>query len=56
MTHSPLVDGTNYVKVGGNNIGDTRYKDFITCFGPRTPIDTPDGPVCAEDLQPGQIV
>lgn len=56
LTHSPLVDGTDYVKVGGNSIGDTRYKDFITCFGPRTPIATPDGPVCAEDLLPGQIV
>lgn len=53
---SPLVDGTNYVKISGSNAGSSQYVDFITCFAAGTLIDTADGPMAVEDIQVGQLV
>ncbi|WP_430447966.1 Hint domain-containing protein [Rhodophyticola sp.] len=51
-----LVDGTRYVKTGGSNNGSSSYSDFITCFGPRTVLRGPNGPVPVEDLEIGQMI
>ncbi|MCK8462466.1 Hint domain-containing protein [Aliiroseovarius sp. S1339] len=51
-----LEPGTSYIKTGGNNIGTTRYSDFVACFGPGTPIATPCGEIPVEQLSRGQAV
>ncbi|WP_299842288.1 Hint domain-containing protein [uncultured Roseovarius sp.] len=55
-TDTELQDGVSYIKTGGSNIGDSRYRNFITCFGPRTRIQTPDGQKRVETIKPGQLV
>ena len=52
-TDTALVDGTSYVKTGGNNDGTSRYRDFIPCFGPGTLIRGSDGLVAVEDVRIG---
>jgi hypothetical protein len=52
----PLVDGTEYVKTGGSNLGSASYEDFVTCFAAGTAIDTPDGPRAIEELAAGDLV
>ena len=51
-----LQDGVSYVKTGGSNTGTTRYRDFVTCFGPGTRIETPSGPRPIEALCVGDLV
>ena len=55
-TDIPLQDGVSYVKTGGSNTGTSRYRDFITCFGPGTLIQTPKGPRAIETLRVGDLV
>ena len=52
----PLVDGASYVKTSGSNAGSSSYSDFVTCFGPGTLIDTPDGPRAVETLNHGDRI
>jgi hypothetical protein len=52
----PLVDGTQYIKVGGNNIGTTLYTDFITCFSQGTLIKTKDHDQPIESISVGQEI
>ncbi|MEM8774385.1 MAG: Hint domain-containing protein [Pseudomonadota bacterium] len=42
-TDTPLVDGVNYIKTGGSNLGDAEYASFITCFGEGTQLLTENG-------------
>ncbi|WP_323783889.1 Hint domain-containing protein [Leisingera sp.] len=55
-TDLPLEAGKSYVKTGGQNTGTSRYKDYVTCFGAGTLIDTADGQVAVEDITRGQRV
>lgn len=55
-TDTALQDGVSYVKVGGSNIGNTRYNNFIACFGPGTLIRTAKGQRPAESIKPGDLV
>ncbi|WP_120501042.1 Hint domain-containing protein [Roseovarius sp. EL26] len=52
----PLVNGTQYIKVGGNNDGTTLYTDFITCFSKETLIKTKIGAQPIENILIGQKV
>ncbi|MEM9795205.1 MAG: Hint domain-containing protein [Pseudomonadota bacterium] len=55
-TSQVLTPGASYIKVGGNNNGNSPYSQFITCFGPGTPIRTPEGAVPVERLRRGQPI
>lgn len=52
----PLVNGTQYIKVGGDTTGTTEYADFATCFGPETQILTENGTRSIKDIAIGQRV
>lgn len=54
-----LTPGAQYVKVWGNNLGTESYSALATqpvCFAAGTLIETPGGPVPAEELRPGDLV
>ena len=53
---TPLVDGTQYIKVGGNNIGTTLYTDFITCFAKGTLIRAKNSVTPIENITIGQQI
>ncbi len=50
-----LVDGAQYIKVGGSNNGNSEYEEFI-CFTPGTMVATDMGERRIETLQPGDRV
>ena len=64
-TYGPISPfGTVRISSGDESgqIGNTSYSNFetvnfnVVCYAPSTMIDTPDGPVPVEDLQPGDFV
>jgi hypothetical protein len=55
-SNAPLDPGTSYVKIGGDDDGTVKYKDFITCFTAGTRIKTARGNIPVEDLCLGQTV
>lgn len=55
-TNAPLVDGTSYVKIGGDNNGTTLYSDFITCFEADTQIKVHSGSKPAKDVAVGDLI
>jgi Hint domain len=55
-SNTPLVAGTQYVKVGGNNTGSSTYTTFTACFGRGTLIRTPGGEVLVETIRAGDAV
>jgi hypothetical protein len=60
-TDTPLVDGANYVKTGGDIRGTSTYTDFedvdgAPCFVAGTQIATPSGAKPVETLVPGDLV
>lgn len=52
----PLLRDADYVKVGGNNSGTTRYSEFITCFAAGTRIKASGSDVAVEDIRRGQKI
>lgn len=52
----PLVPGTQYIKVGGSNNGDSDYTTFVPCFVAGTLIRTPTGEEPVESLVTGDLV
>ncbi|MEE9454435.1 MAG: Hint domain-containing protein [Paracoccaceae bacterium] len=52
----PLVPGTTYRKISGNNTGSSLYNDYVTCFVRGTMIETADGPVMVEGLKAGDLI
>ena len=54
-TSAELVDGAQYVKVGGSNNGTSNYEEFV-CFTPGTLVATDEGERRIEALQPGERV
>ena len=55
-TDTPLVDGTTYIKVDGDNGGSSEYGDFVACFAEGTLIKSRDGFVRVEDIEVGQML
>jgi hypothetical protein len=51
-----LVSGTQYVKTGGSNTGDTAYSDFVACFGRGTLIRTLSAYVPIETVAKGDLI
>ncbi|MEM6312202.1 MAG: Hint domain-containing protein [Pseudomonadota bacterium] len=54
-TNAELIDGAQYVKVGGSNNGTSDYEEFV-CFTPGTLVATDKGERPIETLQPGDRV
>ena len=56
---TPLVAGTEYVKISGSNDGTASYTNIANqpvCYSMGTLIDTPNGPTAVEVLRPGDLV
>jgi len=56
---TPLVAGTQYVKIGGDNIGSTPYSSIQSqpvCYSEGTLINTPSGRTVVELLKPDDLV
>ncbi|SPH24395.1 hypothetical protein DEA8626_03447 [Defluviimonas aquaemixtae] len=56
---SPPVEGTQYVKTGGNSIGSASYTTLQSqpvCYSIGALADTPDGSRAVETLQAGDLV
>lgn len=52
----PLARDADYIKVGGNNNGTARYREFISCFAAGTSIRSAHGSVSVEDIRVGQKI
>lgn len=56
---TPLVAGTEYVKISGSNDGTASYTNIANqpvCYSMGTLIDTPNGPTAVEVLRPGDLI
>jgi hypothetical protein len=51
-----LVSGTQYIKTGGSNRGDSEYETFVPCFTAGTMIATSTGLRAVESLKAGDMI